>query len=104
MSSGIVALALLAAHCSEAFVPSTPRLPSNALETNQIVPSVMGVAVRKKETQLDMFMGSDGGILGVGTPEIVRINIVHNCHKFSLPTIFLTHVCSSKRNDTISYS
>lgn len=86
MSSGIVALAFLAAHCSEAFVPSAPRLPSNALETNQVAPCVMGVAARKKETQLDMFMGSDGGILGVGTPEIVRTNIVQQ-----LPQVFIAN-------------
>ncbi|CAJ1955283.1 unnamed protein product [Cylindrotheca closterium] len=77
MSSGIVALALLASHCTEAFVPSAPRLASNSLETSHVVaPNVMGVAVRKKETQLDMFMGSDGGILGIGTPELFTILLV----------------------------
>mmetsp|Transcript_43777 Transcript_43777/g.105590 ORF Transcript_43777/g.105590 Transcript_43777/m.105590 type:complete len:394 (-) Transcript_43777:103-1284(-) len=76
MSSGIVALAILVAHCTEAFVPSAPRLASNSLETSHVAPSVMDVAVRKKETKLEMFMGSDGGILGVGTPEIFTILLV----------------------------
>lgn len=68
-----VAVAILAARCTEAFVPSACRLTSNSLESSQVAPNVMDVAVRKRETKLDMFMGSDGGILGVGTPELVRI-------------------------------
>ena len=81
MSSCIVALALLAAHCTEAFVPSSPRLASNSLRTSYVAPIVMDVAARKKETQLDMFMGSDGGILGIGTPELVSRNFVQQLTK-----------------------
>lgn len=70
-ASGSVALVMLAAQCTQAFVPSTLPISTNSLGPSQVV-SPMDVPVRKKDSELNMFMGSDGGILGVGTPEIVR--------------------------------
>ena len=90
MSSGIVAIALLAVHCTEAFVPSSSRLASYSLETSQVAPNVLDV--RKRETKLGMFMGSDGGILGVGTPELVRRIIPQQDDDIN--SMLLTPVCS----------
>jgi len=73
-ASGFVALAVLTAKCTEAFVPSALPISTNLLGPSQVV-SPMDVPVRKKETELK-FMGSDGGILGVGTPEIFTVLLV----------------------------
>ena len=39
-------------------------------------------------TQLNMFMGSDGGILGIGTPELVRARML-----VSIPVCMLGRFC-----------
>jgi len=75
-ASGIVALAVMAAQCTEAFVPSALPVSTNSLGSSQVVVSPMDVPLRKKDTELNMFMGSDGGILGVGPAEIFTVLLV----------------------------
>lgn len=104
MSSVIVALALLATNCTEAFVPSAQRrLATNSPESGHGKPNVMDVAVRKMETQLDMFMGSDGGILGIGTPEVVsRKNVQLLTREYTANSFLLTFDCPWNPNNTMA--
>lgn len=52
---------------SPAFLPPQQPFPS-AAGARQVGSTQSG----SSSTQLNMFMGSDGGILGIGTPELVR--------------------------------
>lgn len=86
----LLAVLLLAAPlCAVAFVSNSGSLgytsnaasPSASRPINPtfLPPSSVNIPSRaassSSQTKLNMFMGSDGGILGIGTPELVRTEV-----------------------------
>jgi hypothetical protein len=76
VSSTVVALCTLLMGSAEGFVPSVNHMPYKAFVATRTSAKVLDVPARKTNTELNMFMGSDGGILGIGTPEIVSASCI----------------------------
>jgi hypothetical protein len=72
----VVALCTLLMGSAEGFVPSGNPMPYKAFVTTPTPAKVLDVPARKTNTELNMFMGSDGGILGIGTPELVSASCI----------------------------
>eukprot|EP00980_Cylindrotheca_fusiformis_P031772 scaffold26938_cov113-Cylindrotheca_fusiformis.AAC.1 len=58
------------------FVPSARTLSTTSFVATPTSGRVLDVTCREGKTELNMFMGSDGGILGIGTPELFTILLV----------------------------
>lgn len=77
----VVVFALVVCLGSAFTTPVSPSLGAQSVSsrfmgsTMKFVPRSSRTTTTRTKTksQLNMFLGSDGGILGVGTPEVVRI-------------------------------
>jgi hypothetical protein len=76
VSSIVVALCTLLMGSAEGFVPYNNHMPYKAFVATPTSAKVLDVPARKTNTELNMFMGSDGGVLGIGTPELVSTSCI----------------------------
>lgn len=76
-SSLVLPLLMLWTGIADGFVTNRPNLVSKSFVTKTVESTkTLESPGRKSNTELNMFMGSDGGILGIGTPELFTILLV----------------------------
>lgn len=101
-ASIVLALVTLIIGSAEGFAPSTSALPHKRFVATPKSARAVGVSNRKTRTEL-RFMGSDGGILGIGTPEVVSGKWMMQSRIASFPQSLNSNVASlfAMRNPTI---
>lgn len=98
MSPRMALLVALMARTTTCFVPLSPPsaassrflgnsmrlIPSSSSKTKNTACSTTGSAKQKSSAMKMSFLGSDGGLLGIGAPEVVRVDI-------HTQTLFMVH-------------
>ncbi len=110
LSVALSAVLLMAStSTSNAFMSSSRTMSSSLSSTGtirQVESNFMGRSMRlsqrpttkkssnsRKGTELGMFLGTDGGILGVGTPEVVSVIDQRECENFFISILIIFQIC-----------